>query len=71
MESYITSNKKRVVRFVILWYKISGDAFLNNKLVWAFVDELIELLEKDNVKYNNSFESELSSLKNIKDAKTK
>lgn len=69
MESYIIGNKKRVVRFVILWYKISGDAFLNNKLVWTFVDELTELLEKDNAKYGNSFEGELSSLRNIKEAK--
>ena len=70
MENYIIGNKKRVVRFVILWYKISGEAFLNNKLVWPFVDELIDLMEKDNSKYNNSFDSELGSLRSIKEAKS-
>lgn len=43
---------------------------MNNKLVWPFIDELIDLMEKDNAKYNNSFDAELASLRNIREAKT-
>ena len=69
MENYIIGNKKRVVRFVLFWYKISDEAFLNCKLIWSFVDELIELMEKDNDKYNSSFDQELASLRSLKEAK--
>lgn len=69
MEDYIIGNKKRVARFVIFWFKISGEAFLNNKVIWHFIDELIDLMDKDNMKYNNSLVEELASLKNIKEAK--
>lgn len=69
MESYIIGNKKRVARFVKFWFKISGEAFLNNKVVWPFVDELIELMTKDNDKYNKSLEEELASLRAIKESK--
>lgn len=69
MEGYIVGNKKRVARFVIFWFKICGEAFLNNKTVWPFIDELIKLIEKDNAKYLNAFEEELTSVKNIKAAK--
>lgn len=69
MESYIIGNKKRVSRFIVFWFKISGEAFFNNKGVWPFVDELIELMTKDNTKYNKSLDDELSSLRNIKESK--
>lgn len=69
MENYIIGNKKRVARFVIFWFKISGEAFLNTENIWSFVDELTEFMAKDNSKYNNSFDEELNSFQQIKDAK--
>ncbi|KAH9417296.1 Rap guanine nucleotide exchange factor 4 [Dermatophagoides pteronyssinus] len=69
MEDYIVDNKKRVARFTLLWFKISADAFLNCKTITIFLDELIDLMEKDNLKHDNHFETELTSLKNIKETK--
>lgn len=69
MEDYIVDNKKRVARFILLWFKISVDAFLNCKTIWVFLDELIDLMEKDNLKHDNHFETELTSLRNIKETK--
>ncbi|UXI16920.1 Kinesin light chain protein [Sarcoptes scabiei] len=69
MEDYIIDNKKRVTRFIMLWYRISQDSFLNSQTTGHFLDELIDLLDKDNLKHNNQFEAELNSLKSIKETK--
>lgn len=68
MENYSVENKKRVARFIQLWFKISGDAFLNCKVIGPFLDEIIDLMEKDDAKHS-SFNAELKSLKSIKETK--
>jgi len=68
-KEFIVANKRRVVRFMHYWFTIAGEAFLKNKIVWTFIEDIVEALQKDINKYK-TFEDELLTLKTITEAKT-
>nr|KAG5701611.1 hypothetical protein BaRGS_019300 [Batillaria attramentaria] len=41
------SHKKGVVHFVLEWYNIAGDAFLESPVATAFLQDLIQSIEED------------------------
>ena len=68
-KEFIIANKRRVVRFMHYWFTIAGEAFLKNKIVWTFIEDIVEALQKDIDKYK-TFEDELLTLKTITEAKS-
>ncbi|XP_025095168.1 rap guanine nucleotide exchange factor 4-like isoform X2 [Pomacea canaliculata] len=44
---FILSHKKGVVQFVLEWYNVAGDAFLENPAITKFLKDLIQSLEED------------------------
>jgi Rap guanine nucleotide exchange factor 4 len=67
-KEFIVANKRRVVRFMHYWFTISGEAFLKNAIVWSFVDDIMEALQRDFEKYK-TFEDEISTIKIMTEAK--
>ena len=68
-KEFIIANKRRVVRFMHYWFTIAGEAFLKNKIVWTFIEDIVEALQKDIDKYK-TFEDELLTIKTITEAKS-
>ncbi|KAK7489572.1 hypothetical protein BaRGS_00019206, partial [Batillaria attramentaria] len=44
---FMLSHKKGVVHFVLEWYNIAGDAFLESPVATAFLQDLIQSIEED------------------------
>lgn len=42
---------------------------MNCTLMWQFIDELLEMMDKDNTKYGSVFDEEIAAINNIKEIK--
>jgi Rap guanine nucleotide exchange factor 4 len=67
-KEFIVANKRRVVRFMHYWFTISGEVFLKNKIVWPFIDDIMEALQRDVEKYK-TFEDQILTIKTMTEAK--
>lgn len=68
-KEFIIANKRRVVRFMQAWFDTAAEAFLRDTLLWTFIQDLSEALERDSKKYS-ALENEIHIIKTLTDRKT-
>ncbi|XP_015785676.1 LOW QUALITY PROTEIN: rap guanine nucleotide exchange factor 4-like [Tetranychus urticae] len=64
-KEFIIGNKKRVIRFVKIWFNLISEVLHRDSYVTTFVDKLYNLVKSDLIKYEGFLEDELALLESI------
>ncbi|XP_037562447.1 rap guanine nucleotide exchange factor 4 isoform X3 [Dermacentor silvarum] len=66
-KEFILANKRRVVQFANSWALTVREAFFEDPVIQAFVDELLKAVKEDSTKYAGCLQEELRTMTRIMD----
>ncbi|KAL3197425.1 hypothetical protein MRX96_044906 [Rhipicephalus microplus] len=70
-KEFILANKRRVVQFANSWALTVREAFFEDPVIQAFVDELLKAVKEDSTKYAGCLQEELRTMTRIMDLQEK